>query len=329
MAGNKQDILVLKRDDSEEFIELMRVCFGEGLERDRFNFVEVAKLMRKINKPLYRLVMKFMKVKMINYGIKRDGKLVSALTLSIEKKSGNIGNVMTHPDYRRQGLARKLFREAVSTGKAMGLDKITLDVHAQNAGAIKLYENEGFKKYYHAGRLVFDLSHKEMPITNDDVVLKGIKKIDPNLYDSFLDDCYTQELLKDRNRKKMAKNHIPPSFIRFILEKAAGQKLYFYEIYVENDEHPKGYLDASTSRIQEGVRISSPLVKNEDIDLVVPAITKIYSKVDDNCKCLNLKLSMHRKDLIKKLLNAGFELKEESLYMRIQFEENEHTKGEN
>jgi ribosomal protein S18 acetylase RimI-like enzyme len=323
MTGNdqEQEILVLKREESEEFIELMQVCFGEGLERDRVNFDEVAKLLRKINKLFYRFIMKLMKVKMVNYGIKRDGKLVSALTLSIEKKSGNIGNVMTHPDYRRQGLARKLFRKAVSTGKAEGLDKITLDVHAQNNGAIKLYENEGFKKYYHAGRLAFDLSQKEMTIANDNVILKDIKVIDHNLYDSFLDDCYTQEFINNRNREKMAKDYVPSSFIRFIAEKIAGQKLYFYELYRKNDENPKGYIDASTSRIEDGVRMSSPLIKNEDADLVIPAIAKIIPKVDEKAKLLNLKLSMHRKGLIKNLLTAGFKLQEESLYMRIQFKE--------
>ena len=135
-------------------------------------------------------------------------------------------------------------------------------------------------------------------------------------------------MLKGRNRKKMAKNHIPSNLMRFIVEKAAGQKIYFYELYDQNNKKPKGYIDASTSRIEEGLKISSPLIKIEDIDLVVPAIRKIVPLVDNDTKFINLKLSMHRKALINKLLKAGFELKNEALFMRIKFDE-EKTNEEN
>ena len=79
-ADDVQDteIMILKRNESDEFTDLLMLCFSEGLERDRINLVEIEKLMKKINKPIYRFIMKMMKVKMFNYGIKRDGKLVSA-----------------------------------------------------------------------------------------------------------------------------------------------------------------------------------------------------------------------------------------------------------
>jgi RimJ/RimL family protein N-acetyltransferase len=328
-ADNIQDseIVILKRDESDEFIDLLMLCFGEGLERDRVNLVEIGKIMKKINKPIYRFMMKMMKVEMTNYGIKHDGKLVSALTLSTEKKTGSIGNVMTHTDYRRKGLAKKLFRKAVADGKKFGLNKISLDVHAQNTGAIKLYENEGFQKFYHTGKLKFDLSQNKIS-TSDSVILKEISKIDFEFYDSLLDICYPQQLLEQRDRNKMAKEYIPNRFIRFLVSKAAGQKVYFYSLYKNGDKNTRGYLSASTSRIEEGLSISTPLVKNEDIDLVIPAISKLTTMIVNDTNYLKLNLSLHRKALIDEMLKSGFELTNESLYMNIRFDKENTELGE-
>ncbi|MBK5114081.1 MAG: GNAT family N-acetyltransferase [Candidatus Heimdallarchaeota archaeon] len=328
-TNNIQDseIIILKRDESDEFIDLLLLCFGEGLERDRVNLVEIGKLMKKINKPFYRFLMKMMKVEMTNYGIKRDGKLVSALTLSTEKKTGTIGNVMTHPDYRRKGYAKKLFRKAVADGKKLGLNKITLDVHAQNTGAIKLYENEGFQRFYHTGKLKFDLSQNKIS-TNDSVILKEINNIDFEFYDSLLDVCYPQKMLEQRDRNKMAKDYIPNRFIRFLVTKVAGQKIYFYSLYKNGDKNTRGYVSAATSRIEEGLSISSPLVKNEDIDLVLPAISKLTTMITNDTNYLKLNLSMHRKALFDELIKSGFELTDESIYMNIKFGEEKTKLGE-
>lgn len=328
-AGNVQDseIIRLKKDETNEFIDLLLLCFGEGLEKDRVNLTEVGKLMKKIDKPIYRFIMKIMNVEMFNYGIKRDGKLVSAITLSIEKKSGTIGNVMTHPDYRRQGLAKKLFRKAVIEGEKLGLDKITLDVHALNTGAIKLYEDEGFERFYHTGKLKLDLTQNENS-SDDSVVLKEITDIDLEFFDSLLDVCFPQKMLENRDRNKMAKDYIPNRLIRFIVSKIAGQKLYFYSLHKNDDTKTRGYISASTSKMEEGLRISTPLVRNGDIDLVLPVISKLATMITHDTNYLKLNLSMHRKALIDKMLKAGFELTEESLYMIIKFDEEKNEQGE-
>lgn len=328
-AGNVQDseIIRLKKDETNEFIDLLLLCFGEGLEKDRVNLTEVGKLMKKIDKPIYRFIMKIMNVEMFNYGIKRDGKLVSAITLSTEKKTGTIGNVMTHPDYRRQGLAKKLFRKAVIEGEKLGLDKITLDVHALNTGAIKLYEDEGFERFYHTGKLKLDLTQNENS-SDDSVVLKEITEIDLEFFDSLLDVCFPQKMLENRDRNKMAKDYIPNRLIRFIASKIAGQKLYFYSLHKNDDTKTRGYISASTSKMEEGLRISSPLVRNGDIDLVLPAISKLATMITHDTNYLKLNLSMHRKALIDKMLKAGFELTEESLYMIIKFDEEKNEQGE-
>ncbi len=326
--ASDSEVFILKKDENDDFVDLMITCFSEGLERERVNVNEIAKIMKKINKPIFRLIMKIMKVKMFNYGIKIENKLVSALTLSIEKKTATIGNVMTHPDYRRRGFARKLFQRAMNDAEGFDLEKVTLDVHAQNHGAIKLYESEGFKKYYHVGKAEFNLSEKELHSDDNSVDLKEISKIDKDYFDELLDYCYTQEMLKERNRKKMAKDYIPSRFIKFLAGKVGGQKLFFYGLYSNKENQLKGYMNANTSKIEEGINLSSPLVKTHDIDFIISALPKIAELVDKESKYLRIKFSMHRKGLQNNLLKVGFEMKDESLYMRRKLKLQDKDKNE-
>ena len=46
--------------------------------------------------------------------------------------------------YRRRGVAQALLEEAYRWGRQVGLAKISLNVRANNRGALKLYEKEGF-----------------------------------------------------------------------------------------------------------------------------------------------------------------------------------------
>ncbi len=48
------------------------------------------------------------------------------------------------PAYRRQGLGRRLLREALGRMFGSGLLRVELEVFASNLPAIKLYEREGF-----------------------------------------------------------------------------------------------------------------------------------------------------------------------------------------
>lgn len=47
-------------------------------------------------------------------------------------------------DWRRRGLARRLLRASYEWARQVGVRKISLNVRANNTGAIRLYESEGF-----------------------------------------------------------------------------------------------------------------------------------------------------------------------------------------
>ena len=53
-------------------------------------------------------------------------------------------NLAVLPDYRRQGVGRKLVSELVSSLKDSGVYSLTLEVRASNDAAIKLYNDLGF-----------------------------------------------------------------------------------------------------------------------------------------------------------------------------------------
>ncbi len=57
---------------------------------------------------------------------------------------GYIDNVATHPDARRQGVAKALMAALDAYGREQGLYRLTLEVRASNAAAIALYAGAGY-----------------------------------------------------------------------------------------------------------------------------------------------------------------------------------------
>ena len=55
-------------------------------------------------------------------------------------------NVAVHPDFRRQGIARKLIEELIAALKDRDCHSLTLEVRASNAPALALYEALGFQE---------------------------------------------------------------------------------------------------------------------------------------------------------------------------------------
>jgi ribosomal protein S18 acetylase RimI-like enzyme len=57
---------------------------------------------------------------------------------------GSLG-MGVHPDYRRQGLGRRLLTACIEQAWARGLTRIELEARADNRAAIALYERLGFR----------------------------------------------------------------------------------------------------------------------------------------------------------------------------------------
>ena len=77
----------------------------------------------------------------------RVSRELAALVLGsrVSERSGHLTQVCVHPAFRRRGLARMMLAQAVSSFLRMGAAEISLTVTEANAGAIRLYYDEGYQ----------------------------------------------------------------------------------------------------------------------------------------------------------------------------------------
>ena len=78
-----------------------------------------------------------------------DGTITAYVGAESVLDESNIGNIVTHKDYRGRGIATRLFDALLKELKEQGIVKVFLEVEHDNAPAIALYEKSGFTKYGH------------------------------------------------------------------------------------------------------------------------------------------------------------------------------------
>jgi ribosomal-protein-alanine N-acetyltransferase len=75
-----------------------------------------------------------------------DEFVVGYIIYWVQAEGVSLLNVAVHPEWRGLGNAQKLMRAMVNETVKDEISKITLEVRASNLGAIRLYQNSGFKK---------------------------------------------------------------------------------------------------------------------------------------------------------------------------------------
>jgi ribosomal protein S18 acetylase RimI-like enzyme len=84
------------------------------------------------------------------YGVTDKDRLVSTAGTHIVSETHGIaavGNVFTHPDYRRQGLGTLCTSAVVQELLARRIQSIVLNVHEGNDVAFRIYQRMGFKEH--------------------------------------------------------------------------------------------------------------------------------------------------------------------------------------
>ncbi len=80
----------------------------------------------------------------------QDGRIVGNSSLIPFRDHGKrvylIANVATHPDYRRRGIGRALTERSMNQARDTNASAVWLHVREDNPGAIKLYEQLGFRE---------------------------------------------------------------------------------------------------------------------------------------------------------------------------------------
>lgn len=77
---------------------------------------------------------------------KIDNKVVGFVGTWIVLDESHITNIAVHPNYRKQGIASKLFKEFLDYCKNKGCIAYTLEVRNSNKAAKALYEKYNFKQ---------------------------------------------------------------------------------------------------------------------------------------------------------------------------------------
>lgn len=87
-----------------------------------------------------------------------DGAAVCAVIACTAADEADIECIYTLTEYRRRGLAKQVLEHALEKLRQAGISRVFLEVRADNAPALKLYESMGFtragerKRYYKDGQ---------------------------------------------------------------------------------------------------------------------------------------------------------------------------------
>ncbi len=107
--------------------------------------------------------------------VELDGQVVGMLVLWVIVDEAHIATLATHPDHRRQGLARGLLVHALQEAYQEGARSALLEVRAGNQAALAMYQKLGFDEVGHRTNYYKDNGENAILMTLRD--LKGMVKI--------------------------------------------------------------------------------------------------------------------------------------------------------
>jgi GNAT superfamily N-acetyltransferase len=295
----------------------MELAFKDSIEEDRLDADEVRKILKKVQTTVFKIIGRVIGMRMEFYVADVEGTIASGVQLNIEKDEVYVGNIMTHPNYRRQGLARELIHLTCRRARELNVTKVRLDARADNAKAFPLYTSEGFETTFHSGRFELESVNERTKNASNDLIVHEVNKIETSVIDTMLDDCYPKSHLDAIGRKKFLKNLIPSRAIRFFAGRLAGQLIHTYAFHKEGEENPSGMIEATQSKIEERIRLSSPILREKDNDLLLEVIPKVL-EIETAYRGItraSINSSMHRTDAISKIESIGFKKLRESISM--------------
>ncbi len=143
--------LELKRD-LDALVGLIEIAFAGDLARWGSDFGEQVKMMKKFV-PLIRFLSRVSEAFRNTFDgflWEEEGRVVGGVTVSkqgLNRARWLIGNVATHPDFRRRGIARALVNRAIQHAQAHGAEMCILEVRAEAEPAYNLYRSMDFVHY--------------------------------------------------------------------------------------------------------------------------------------------------------------------------------------
>ncbi len=98
-----------------------------------------------------------------------DGRIVGMIVLWLIVDEAHIATIATHPDFRQQGIGKKLLIHALGSVKAEGAQRAFLEVRAGNTLAQEMYRKFGFVDDARRPRYYKD--------NNEDAILMSLNRL--------------------------------------------------------------------------------------------------------------------------------------------------------
>ena len=136
--------------DLPAIADLIELCFSATLDPDGRSYINQ---MRRSGQDSSFLnwaprVIETVSLPLTGFVWENKGRVVGNVSLIPFSRRGQkvflIANVATHPEFRRQGIARQLTSAAMQRAREKRADSIWLHVRDDNPGAIQLYQELGF-----------------------------------------------------------------------------------------------------------------------------------------------------------------------------------------
>ncbi len=149
-SGQLRPLNILR--DLPGVADLIELCFAPTIDAEGRSYVEQ---MRRNGRDSNFIgwaskVIDSASLPLSGYVWEDDGKIVGNVSLipfiKNNRKIYLIANVATHPDYRRQGIARILTDAAMRRAREKRAASLWLHVRAESAGALSLYHELGFQE---------------------------------------------------------------------------------------------------------------------------------------------------------------------------------------
>ncbi len=138
--------------DIRPVVELIELSFAQDLDPSSRQMLNEMRTMAFLIGPLFWLLNRTIPPLSDLFGgfvWLEEGQIVGNVTVHQRYKGRPgwfISNLAVHPDYRRQGIARRLVMQGLELARKKGARRISLEVRANNVAAQKMYAKLGFSK---------------------------------------------------------------------------------------------------------------------------------------------------------------------------------------
>jgi ribosomal protein S18 acetylase RimI-like enzyme len=138
--------------DLTSVADLIELCFASTMDNDGQRYVSDMRRASRDDSFLRwaNRMSETTSLPLTGFVWEQDGRIVGNASLIPFRERGKriylIANVATHPEYRRHGIARALTQRAMEQARAKKAHALWLHVRDDNPGAIKLYEDLGFRE---------------------------------------------------------------------------------------------------------------------------------------------------------------------------------------